>query len=232
MFRIVAAYAKRNKLSMIHPSEKLLLTIIPIIVIALSKQPIPIMINIVFFIGLHIYAKNPMKIITKFVGGILIFSLVSSFTFVFDYGYYYCLVLILKTLSGGIVITYLSFTTPLDDMLVFLARVEFLRDICDIIKSMERFLILIEDEFKIIINAMKIRGGFDTKKGLVINSGKVAGVLFNNTLRRWKDIKDGINSRCYKGQLHYSSKGFSSSKLRKFGITLYILVLAVLVYRL
>ncbi|EYE89218.1 cobalt ABC transporter permease [Fervidicella metallireducens AeB] len=228
MFRIVTAYAKNSKLANIHPYEKAAFCIIPILIIGFTRSILMPAINILVFIALHIISKNPLKLVLKFVLGILGFALMSSVTFVFDYGIGYCLIVLLKCLSGGLAVTYLAFTTPIDDLLYVISKNENLRDICDIAKSMQRFLILIEDEFFILHSAVKARGGFDDFKSKVLNSGKVAGLLFINTFRRWKEIKEAINSRCYRGHTCYFHKNFSSSTKRRFAIFLYNLILLII----
>lgn len=228
MFRIVTAYAKNSKLINIHPYEKVAFCLIPILTIGFTRSILPPVINILVFTALHIISKNPLKLVLKFVLGILGFAFISSITFVFDYGIGYCLLVLLKCLSGGLAVTFLAFTTPIDDLLYVLSKKDSLRDICDITKSMERFIILIEDEFIILHSAVKARGGFDDFKSKAINSGKVAGLLFINTFRRWKEIKEAINSRCYRGYTCYFHKNFSSSTKRKLAIFLYNLILLII----
>lgn len=214
MFKLVSAYAKRTPLSKIHPLEKIILSILPIIILGFSNNIVIIFINIIVLILIHIKSKNPVKIVLKFSLGIATFASISCITFVFDYGFTFCLIIILKSLSGGLCLAYLSLTTPLDDVLYFAAKINLLRDVCDITKSMERFLFLIEDEFSILQNAMKSRGGFDSLMLKVKSSGKLSGVLFINTLRKWSEIKDGINSRCFNGYIPYMEKCYSFSVWR------------------
>lgn len=221
MFRIITAYAKMSKLSQIHPIEKILLAVLPIIIVGYSKNAIIPAINILVFIVLHIISKNPLKTIAKFTIGIALFAMFSSITFVFDYGIKYCSVIILRTISGALCLTFLAFTTPIDDILSLLSKHESLRDMCDITKSMERFLILIEDEYTIMYNAMKCRGGFDGRKRTIKSLGKIGALLFVNSIRRWKEIKNGIDSRCYNGCLHYSNRTFKISIKRVLVTLLY-----------
>lgn len=230
MFRIVTAYAKNSKLSKINPYEKVMLCLIPVVIIGFSKSIILPLINIGIFILLHVLSKNPLKVVARFIVGLAGFGLLSAVTFVFDYGIFYFLLVILKCISGGLGVTYFTFTTPLDDCLYLLSKHKNLRDLCDIVKSMERFLIIIEDEFFILNSAMKARGGFDGLSLKIRNTGKVAGLLFVNTFRKWNDIKDALNSRCYAGYTNYMEKNFSNSNKRKLAIYFYDIVLIVLCF--
>lgn len=221
MFRIVTAYAKNNKFSKIHPLEKALLCILPAFIIGFSSNFMLPAINIVMFLILHIIADNPLKLVFKLIGGVFLFTVFSSITFAFDYGIAYCLLVLVKCISGVCSLTFLMMTTPLDDFLNIFSRYEGLREICDIVKSMERFLILIEDEFLILNNSMKSRGGYDSFSLRVKNLSRVAGLLFINTLERWKEIRNALESRCYSGSTSYFYKSFSISKKRKYAICIY-----------
>ena len=125
---------------------------------------------------------------------------------------------------------FFALTTPIDDVLDVMAKNTWLKDICDIAKTMERFLVVINDEYLILNNSIKCRGGFDGFKLKIRNTGKMAGLLFVNTMHRWKNIKDGIDSRGYRGYMPYLEKDFDFSYLRFGGICIYIVSLATLIY--
>lgn len=229
MLRIIEAFSKISRLKQVHPIEKLVLCIFPIVILGFSKSTLPLIINIVVFLILHIKCKNPLNIVFKFTLGILSFSIISSIPIFFDYGIYYCLLIILKGFAGGVSICFLALTTPIDDILSIIAKYDSLRDICDITKSMERFLILIEEEYKVLYNSIKSRGGFDGFYLKIKNTGKMAGLLFANSIRRWEDIKNGINSRCYRGYHCYLKRDFNSSTARFANIFIYNVLLITLV---
>lgn len=230
MFKIISLLAKKSRLSKIHPMEKILLCIFPIVILGFSKNYIPLLINIIIFILLHIKAQNDFNIILKFVIAATGFALFSCITFIFDYGIIFCIVVLLKTTSAAISVSYLVLTTPLDDLLYICSKNNSLRDICDIAKSMERFLILIEDEYKIMYKSMKCRGGFDTFFSKIKNMGKLAGLLFINTMHRWNDIKSAINSRGYSGFMPYIKRTFNFSKIRLSYILCYNVLLIVVIH--
>jgi cobalt/nickel transport system permease protein len=228
MFRIVALYAKCSKLSKVDPLEKLVLCISCIVINGVSKNAVVPLINVFIFMLLHIVAKNPVKHILRFTFGIVMFSIISSITFVLDYGIQYSVILVIKTLSSALCLLLLSFTTPLDDVLYYFYKIDFLKDLCDIAKSTERFIILIEDECVILTNAIKVRGGFDSKKSTIRSLAKLAGLLFVNTLRRWSNIKESLYSRCYIGNMSYIKGGFIFSYTRFSGVIIYIIVIAII----
>lgn len=229
MLRLIIALSKTSKLSNIHPIEKIILSIGPIVIGGFASKPIPLILNILTFILIHVICRNSMRIVIKFMLATTLFALFSSITFVLDYGIGYCIIILLKSISGGIGLAFIALSTPIDDILYLGSKHRALRDVCDIAKSMERFLILIEDEYITLFRAIKSRKGFDTFSLKVKNTGKMAGLLFVNTMRRWTEIRDGINSRCYKGYMPYMEKKFDFSIKRLSCILIYNFILIGLV---
>lgn len=230
MLKLILAMSRTSRISYIHPIEKVFLSILPIIIIGFAHKSIPIILNIIIFIFLHIICKNNKNIVIKFASEIAVFAAISSITFVLDYGISYCGVIILKSLSAGLCLSFFALTTPIDDVLGIMAKNKWLRDICDIAKTMERFLVVINDEYVILHGSIKCRGGFDGFKLKVRNTGKMAGLLFVNTMHRWNNIKDGIDSRGYRGYMPYLNKDFNFSYLRFGSICIYIFCLSILIY--
>lgn len=227
MLKTIIAYSKINKENHRHPFEKLCLCIFPMIILGFSNEPIPILMNIIIFFLLHIKANTPKNIVIKFNLTIISFSLLSSITFIFVYDFNYILVLILKSFSGGMCISYLTLTTPLDHTLSLLYKNNFLKDICDIAKIMEMYILLLNDEAVTIYNAMSCRHGFHNFKSKIINMSKLAGLLFLNTLRRWPDIKDSLHNRLYSGHHYYKNYNFKLSYKYLFCIITYNALLLV-----
>ncbi len=232
MVKLIISLAKLNKISHYHPVEKLMISIIPIIIIGFCNTTFPIIVNILAFLILHVICENNKKVVTKYILAVAAFTSFSSLTLVFDYGIKYILIVFLRGLSSGFCLSFLALTTPIDDILFILSKNSWLKDMCDIAKTMERFLIVIYDEYYILYKSMKSRGGFQGINHRIINTGKMAGLLFLNTMKRWKDIKESIESRGYRGYIPYLSKGFNLSGLRIFGICSYIISLGFSVYKL
>lgn len=228
MIKNVMALAKASRLSNIHPVEKLMLCIMPIIILGFYDNVIPIGVNILFFIALHSIIKNNRKIVMKFTVEITVFVAFSSLTFIFEKGAMYCLPLIMRATSAGLCLSFFALSTPLDDLLLLGAKTEYFRDFCDIAKSMERYIIIISDEFSIMHAAMKSRGGFNGYKNTVENMGKLAGLLFVNTMNRWKSINEGLSARGYNGITPYSAGDFAFSYKRFSLICAYDAILIII----
>lgn len=230
MLKLIMALSRTSRIAYVHPVEKVFLSMLPIIIIGFTHRSIPVILNIIIFILLHILCKNNRDIVIKFAFEIAAFAAISSITFVLDYGVNYCGVVILKSLSAGLCLSFFALTTPIDDALSLMAKNKWLKDICDIAKTMERFLVVINDEYSILYNSIKSRGGFDNYKLVIRNTGKMAGLLFVNTMHRWSSIKDGIDSRGYRGYMPYLQKDFDFSYLRFGTICVYVFCLATLIY--
>lgn len=230
MLRLIMALSRTSRIAYVHPVEKVLLSILPIIIMGFTYRSIPIIINIIIFILLHVLCKNNRNVVIKFALEIAVFAAISSITFVLDYGISYCGVIILKSLSAGLCLSFFVLTTPIDDVLGIMAKNKWLKDICDIAKTMERFLVIINDEYSILYNSIRSRGGFDNFKLKIRNTGKMAGLLFVNTMHRWSSIKDGIDSRGYRGYIPYLREEFNFSYLRMASVCIYVFSLALLVY--
>lgn len=230
MLKLIMLLSKTSKLSKVHPLEKAVLSIIPIVILGFTQNYKIVIINILFFIFLNLISKNNIKIFTKITLEVTAFAAISSITFIYDYGILYTLTLILKSVSAGLCLSYFSLTTPIDDVLYCLSKSSYLKDMCDIAKAMERFLIVINDEYFILYNSIKSRGGFDGYKLKIKNTGKMAGLLFINTLNRWKIIREGLHSRGYAGYTPYLEKEFKFSLIRFLFILSYIVILVFLIY--
>lgn len=227
MLKLIMALSKRSKLTYRHPIEKVIISIMPIIIIGFTKNPIIIIGNIIFFVIIHKLAENNMKVVLKFASHIAAFAAFSSLTFIFDYGIKYVSIILLKSVSAGLCLSFLSLTTPIDQLLYIISKNEYLKDMCDIAKSMERFLVLINEEYNIMYLSMKSRGGFGSFSAKIKDTGKLAALLFVNTMERWKSIKEGINSRCYRGYMPYFGEDLILSRKNLILACLYNLLLII-----
>ena len=205
MLREVYLYSKTGIGSNYHPVEKLLIGIIPLIVIGTKNSFIILTIYLIYFLILDLLFKVPYKMIIKFLILSVGFTALSIIGLMFSgYDFIYILRLLYKTVIGAFAISFIALTTDLDSILYLISRVDYLKDVCDIAKSMERFLFLVEDEFVIVKNAVLSRDCSKKYKDRLRNFGKIAGCTFKNTIFRWKDIKDALDTRLYNGNTNYS----------------------------
>jgi cobalt/nickel transport system permease protein len=105
-----------------------------------------------------------------------------------------------------------------------MSKWEYTRDIGDIVKTMERFIILLEGDFFISFNAIKSRGGFDGFINFIKDFGQCCGIVFRHMMIRWQDINLSLKNRCYQGRHNYSYE-FRFKKLRLVFICLYIIIM-------
>lgn len=228
MLREIAVYAKANKYANVHPVEKMLLCILPILIMGFVEGWSIVIINIVCFIAMHYVAKTPYKRVIKMISGILVFYLISSVVLVFDKGIYFSILIILRGLSASLCLAFFIFTTPFDYLLHYFSKFEGLRDICDISKATERFFMLLEEEGNQIVMAMKSRGGFRGIKGRINDVIRVMILSFHNSTMRWQISREVLAARSYRGRYYYGLAPYSYSRRRIVGVLTYNSVLIVI----
>ena len=228
MLREIAAYAKANPYANVHPIEKLLLCILPIIVMGFVQSWLLLIFNIVCFMVMHCIAQTPYKRVIKLVIEILLFYLISSIILVFDRGISFAILTMLRGLSASLCLSLFIYTTPFDFLLHYFSQFESIRDLCDISKSVERFFVLLEDEGNLIVLAMKSRGGFQGIKGKFHDMMRVFILIFYNTMERWKITQEVLAARSYQGKFYYGEASYSFTRQSCMVIVGYNLILIVL----
>lgn len=230
LLRKINLYSSNSKLLNIHPIEKILLVVISLICCSYTKNIYLIFLNIFLLILLNVVAKNPWSIIKKFIYIALIFSISTAITMIWQgQSLEAILLIIFRGINGAITLSFLSLTTPINQIVAYISKYESIRDIADIIKAMERFIILLEEDFSIVFNAMKSRGGFRNFKSSLNDYGKAFGLILKNIFIRWKEISLSLQNRCYNGKFNYSFT-FKINKKIMLGIISYFLIFVVLIY--
>lgn len=224
MIKLINLYALNSNYAKVHPLEKILVVLISLISCSYTENIYLIMLNIILFIGLSIKAKNPYNIIKKFLTIVIIFSIFTTITLIFTYDIKYIVIILLRAINGGLTISFLALTTPLSHIVYLMSKSNFTREIGDIAKSMETFILVIEKDFEITFKAIKSRGGFSGFKKSVNDFAKVCSIVMKNLFSRWKEISEGLKNRCYTGKYNYSYN-FNSSKKRGLLIILYVIVI-------
>ena len=205
MLREVYLYSKTGLGIKYHPIEKLLLGILPLIIIGQKNNFLILTIYLIYFFFIEYYFKLPIRMIFKFFLLSAGFTLLSMIGLIISgYDYLDLVRLFYRTTIGALGISFIALTTDLDSILYLFSRFSFLREVCDIAKSMERFLFLVEDEFFVVKNAVTSRDCSTKYKVRLQNYGKIAACTFKNTILRWREIKDALEARAYNGNINYS----------------------------
>lgn len=223
MIREINLYSNNSKLIDIHPFEKLTLTIISLVGVSYIQNNYLLVANIIFFIVLNLICKNPISIINKFIAIALFFGICTSISLLWQgYDYNYILTLILRGINGALSIGFLALTTPINHIVYLMSKSEWTKDVGDIMKSMERFIIIIEEDFSTTFNAIKSRAGFCGCKNSIRDFGRACGLVFKSLIFRWREINLSLKNRCYIGKHNYYYK-FESSKYRVALIMVYLI---------
>ncbi|GIW48646.1 MAG: cobalt ABC transporter permease [Caloramator sp.] len=227
MLKSVDMYSRNSSARYIHPVEKMLFCIVSIVIVSNCENVKLIFINSIVIIFLHIYFKTPKRLVLKYVFGIVGFSFLSAVVYSFELGIGILIIILFRTLFCSLMLTLLIFTTPMDDIIGTIKGVSFLRDTAEIMEMMFRFLFVLEDELMIINKSMRSRCGFLGIKAKIEDTGRLSAVLFINTLKRYREVKDALNTRCYVGRSS-SLRKFSFSPKRLAFIVLYLSILTFL----
>lgn len=225
MIREISLYSLNSRYGHINPIEKISLIFISLVFCGYTENIYIILTNIILFCVLNFVAENPLKVVKKFLYIVGTFSLFTSLTLLWQgYGLGYIATLLLRGINGSLTIAFLSLTTPINHIVFLMNKSEYLKELADIMKSMERFLILIGDDFDTSFKAMKSRVGFNGFKKSISDFGKVCGLTFKNLMMRWQEINLGLKNRCYRGKHNYNYS-FEFSKVRVIGIIFYLAIM-------
>ena len=225
MIREISLYSNNSRLTDIHPLEKLSLTIISLIGASYINNNYILSVNILFFIILNILSKNPKSIINKFISIALFFGIFTALSLWWQgYDFIYILTLLLRGINGALSIGFLTLTTPINHIVYLMSKSKWTRDIGDIMKSMERFIIIIEEDFSTTFKAIKSRAGFCGFKNSVIDFGRTCGLVFKSLIFRWREINLSLKNRCYIGRHNYYYQ-FESNRYRIDFIVAYCILM-------
>ncbi len=216
-----------NVLSQYKISEKLAVFILPIIILGFNQQYIvPSLINMIFCLIMVKILEIPFKIYIRFIRGVSLFIIIGMIPLFIDGQTAKAVVVIFRSISSVSSVFLFSTTTPAEYIFYELHKIEFLKEFSEIARTMLRFLIIIEDEFRRIKYAMESRLGFSRNSEKLKNYAKLLGVLFLNCMNKWKEMEESLLSRGYRGELNFSSIVKRSSKRLKLIGAAYNLLLA------
>lgn len=225
MVREISLYSTNSKLVDINPLEKLTLTIISLIGASYINNNYLLIINILIFIILNSLSKNPISMVNRFIIIAMFFGVFTSISLWWQgYDYIYILTLLLRGINGALSISFLTLTTPINHIIFLMSKSKWTRDVGDIMKSMERFIIVIEEDFSITFKAIKSRAGFCGFKNSIIDFGRACGLVFKSLIYRWREINLSLKNRCYVGRHNYYYQ-FNSNKYRVVLIGFYFILM-------
>ena len=216
-------YAGINKMSNVHPMEKLIIMMIPLLWGAYTEKYEVIVFNIVIMILLGFLAKISGKMMRKFISVALLFALSSAIPLLFERRYAFIILILLRAINGAIAISVFALTTPINHVVYLMSKNKYLGDLADVAKSLETFLIIVEKDFEITLKAMRSRGQGLRYIDKLKSIGKVCGVVFKNLIYRWKEINEGLKNRCYTGKYNYSYE-FKVNYKNDIFIVIYLLL--------
>lgn len=223
MIREINMYAGINKMSNVHPAEKLLILLIPLLCCAYTEEYKVIMFNIIIVALLGFFSKTSGKMIRKFIYIAMVFAFGSIIPFIFEQRYSLVVLFLLRTINGAVAISIFALTTPINHLVYLMSKNNYLSEIADIAKSLETFLSILEEDFMVTLKAMRSRGEGLRYIDKLKSISKACGVVLKNLLYRWKEINEGLKNRCYIGKYHYSYSFKINYKNYIFAIAYFII---------
>lgn len=205
-----------------HPVEKMLLALFPILLLGFTENHVLLVTNIVLFLLLHRLFQTPWPWVLRYIFTLLGFAGSSSIVLLFDYPLPFVLAVFLKATFSSLALTLFLFTTPPGDIFLFFARFPTLRDLCTVAQAMEHFILVMEEEFHHLVRSMHLRGGFRNWRLAAQNSGKIGALLFKNALSHYERTKEALEARLFRGIIPRGEEPYAFSKTRCAGIAAYI----------
>lgn len=226
MLRDIAAISKISRISDYSPVSKMIAFLLPPLILSFDRNGLASsLVNLGVTLLIIRSLEIPLKIYTRFLKGISFFLILGSIPIILESGYYDGIVLVVRGISSAGSIYMFSATTPVDDLFYCLSRFKPVREVAEIGKSMMRFIITVEDEFKRTKNAMDSRLGFYGWKNRMVNTPKVAGAVFRGILRDWRETEQSLKSRGYAGKTVFLDRDYSPSKNIVLSGTIYNLAI-------
>lgn len=232
MLRDIISLSSINKLSENRLLEKLTAFLLPIILLSASRSSaVPALVNAVVFIILVYRLEIPFKTLFSFMKGISLFVIMGAVPIALDRGLDEAAILAARSLSSTMSIFVFSTTTPMEQVLYAVQKSSHLKEVAELARTILRFLILVEDEFKRIKKAMESRLGFLGFRNGFRSTAKILAVLLINLLKRWDEIEDSLKSRGYRGELHFIKREDKySNKILALGILYNLFLIVMIIY--
>lgn len=133
--------------------------------------------------------------------------------------------LVLRVWAGCSSMFFLSFTTPVFDMVSCLHQWKMPEFLTDLMLFMYRFIFLLLDVSQTMQTAQRARLGYDTKKGWMKSTANIAVSLFMIAYRRSEQLFTAMECRLYDGKTAYWKENREEKPLWYAAIGVWTLVL-------
>lgn len=220
--------AARSRLSVIHPTVKLIFVLVSIFLCISSKNPLfPFVISLVMFFITCFYGKTEytyyismffIPLIFLFTGGIvLLFDISKDPSGYLNFQistFYLCVtqesrreaVLVTFRAIGSLSCMYmLSFSTPVTELAGLLKKCG-LEIISELIYLIYRYIFIIAEMHRKMTEAAEARLGYNGFRHSVFTFSHIASNLFVLSFKRASDCYDAMEARMYDGKIEFLEK--------------------------
>lgn len=143
--------------------------------------------------------------------------------------FFYALQLILTALASVSCLYFLSFHTPMPDILNVLRRLHCPRLILELMLLIYRYIFVLFEISSAITTSQHSRLGNRDYKTSLKSFSALASALFVRAMKKSNALYDAMESRCYNGTIHVLNETFPPQKKEIFWIVLFEILLYLLV---
>lgn len=240
---LIDQYAYTNKIAKVNPAGKAGIALVTIGLCLVLNRPIVGVLAVGWMFGLAVWlAGIPAKVFRRVLlaeAGFLLLTSVGVAVSIAtrDHGIGWRLpvgrfwlvvtpesleqmvLLITRALGGSSALNFLSFTTPLVDMVGLLRRLRLPEPLIDVMVIMYRFIFVLLDTLNKTVTAQRSRLGYSAGywRGMQAAGGAGAGLFFN-AMRRSQKLETALDSRGFDGSLRVLTPRYEA--MPWFGIIL------------
>jgi len=228
-------YAYFNALKDVHPAEKFAFAILTMLITVSSDS---LIVPVAAFLCMSGAILFGARIPVLFYGKLLLLPLfflaagagsvaieMNSRNMLFDvtlfgnrlgislYGLHLALKILMKSLGSVSCLYFLILTVPVTEILHILIKLKTPRLFVELLAIVYKYIFLVFETMSRIYVSQKSRLGYQSYGRGFRSLGRLAASTFIISLKRYEDMYNALESRCFTGQLHFYRRPYSFSKI-------------------
>ena len=233
--QLIDRFAYTNKIAKANPASKGIITLVTIALCLVLNRPLVGVLAVVWMFGLTVWlAGIPSKVFRRVLLAEASFLMLTSIGVAVsvatrDHGVGWQLpvgrfwlvitpdslqqmvLLVTRALGGAAALNFLSFTTPLVDLVGLLRRMRLPEALIDVMVIMYRFIFVLLETLNKMLTSQSSRLGYSAGYWRGMQAASSAGVrLFFNAMRRSQKLETALDSRGFDGVLRVLTPRYES----------------------
>ena len=219
-------YAYLNRLRNVHPMEKFLFAMTSLAIVMVSGSNLVHTMAFLIMSGVVLFAARiPVSVYLKllllpiFFLGAGVFSLIVQINFsaatfsLTPGGMDQAWNLFLKAMASVSCLYFLVLTIPVTEIIHILRRFKIPVLFLELLVIVYKFIFILFDTLNRIYVSQNSRLGYKNYKTTFASLGKLGGSLLILSLKRYQDMYNALESRCFTGDFHFQNPKHSFSLL-------------------